>query len=127
MVAMGGGWGVPPLYAMIPGVLSRKAADCWPCLCCRWVVAEGEHNAPDAMVLLVLQRAKHGGYLCGVNLAEQTYTLWLDSLTTTGAAVPPRPASPIAFHGLLSVLHPWSKELEQLSLTTVCKEVDNNH
>lgn len=90
-------------------------------------MAEGEQNAPDAMVLFLLQRAKHGGFLCGIDLAEQTYTLWLDSLTATGSAEPPRPASPIAFHGLLSVLHPWSHELEQLSLLAVCKEVDNHH
>lgn len=92
-----------------------------------WVVAEGEQNALDAMVLFVLQRAKHGGFLCGINLAEQSYSLWLDSLTTKGTATPPRPTSPIAFHGLLSVLHPWSHELEQLSLAQICKEVDVHH
>jgi hypothetical protein len=94
---------------------------------CRWVVAEGEQNASDTMVLLLLQRAKHGGFLCGVDLAEQTYTLWLDALTTAGSAAPPQPNSPIAFHGLLSVLHPWSHEFERLSLDAVCKEVDNHH
>ena len=36
-----------------------------------------------------------------------------------GATAELQPASPAAFHGLLSVLHPWSEALEEVSLHEV--------
>jgi len=103
--------GSPPIFSLLVGGAE-------------WTVGEGEHNAPDALVLFLLQRAKSGGHVGGANLAEQTYTLWLEALSAAGAAVPPRPESPLAFHALLSTLHPWSAQLESLSLAAVTKELD---
>ena len=105
------------------GVEKCKAR--WSLLCdgVEWAVAEGEHNLWEAILLLLLHRAKHGGTLGGVDLKQELYSAFLCAVTAEGTAAAPKPASTVAYHGLLSVLHPWSKALEDLSLDAVSKKV----
>ena len=84
-----------------------------------WVVAEGEHNAWEAIVLFLLQRAKRDGVLGGLDLKQELYTAFMAAMSHEGATSELQPASPAAFHGLLSVLHPWSEALEQVNLHDV--------
>ena len=70
-----------------------------------------------------IHRAKHGGTLGGVDLKQELYSAFLCAVTAEGTAAAPKPASTVAYHGLLSVLHPWSKALEDLSLDAVSKKV----
>jgi len=84
-----------------------------------WVVAQGEHNAWEAMLLFLLQRAKRGGFLGGIDLRQEIFTTFCSALSASGAASLERPSSVIVTHGLLSVLHPWSQRLEDLRLEDV--------
>ena len=84
-----------------------------------WVVAQGEHNAWEAMVLFLFQRAKRGGFLGSLDLRQEVYTTFKQALSTEGAASFAPAPSPIVQHGLLSILHPWSQRLEDLQLDDV--------
>jgi len=84
-----------------------------------WVVAQGEHNAWEAIVLFLLNRAKRGGFLGGFDLRQEAFPSFMSAVTTQGAARAPEFDSPILRHGLLSVLHPWSQRLEALDLAEV--------
>ena len=67
-------------------------------------------------MLLVLQRAKNGGSLGGLDLQPELHTAFMTAMLPEGVAGVKEPASQVAHHGLLSVLHPWSDQLEALSL-----------
>ena len=82
-------------------------------------MAQGEQNAWEAILLVVLHRAKRGGFLEGVDLRHELYSGWERALTVEGAATIPRPDNPMIAHALLSVLHPWSQRLEELKLEDV--------
>ena len=86
-----------------------------------WVVAQGEHNAFDTLLLLLLHRAKHHGFLGGLDLKEETFGLLMKTLCAPGAAPAPKPQSLTTYHGIMSVLRPWSRELEDLELKEVTK------
>ena len=107
-----GGASTPPRYSAL-------------CDGAEWVVAQGEHNAWEAVVLLVLQRAKRGGVLEGLDLQSALYTEFERALVAEGAASIPRPDTPLIHHGLLSVLHPWSQRLEELDLDEVTAALAN--
>ena len=105
---------MPPRYAVL-------------CDNVEWVVAQGEHNLWESLVLLVLQRAKRGGFLVELDLRKEVYTLFKQALAAVDGAAPLAPSdapSPIVHHGLLSVLHPWSNELEELKLEDVAAALD---
>ena len=76
-------------------------------------------------MLLVLQRAKRGGVLEGLDLQSALYTEFERALVAEGAASIPRPDTPLIHHGLLSVLHPWSQRLEELDLDEVTAALAN--
>jgi hypothetical protein len=84
-----------------------------------WVVAQGEHNAWEAIVLFVLQRAKRGGFLCGIDLRLELFSVFSNAMYAEGAAKVKKPDNPIISHGMLSVLHPWSQRLEDMRLEDV--------
>ena len=46
-----------------------------------WVVAEGEHNAWEAIVLFLLQRAKRDGVLGGLDLKRELYTPFMAAMS----------------------------------------------
>ena len=84
-----------------------------------WVVAQGEHNAWEAIVLFLLQRAKRGGCLGGIDLRHELLSSFMRAMANEETGAPPRPSVPQAGHGILSVLHPWSQRLEELNLDEV--------
>jgi len=84
-----------------------------------WVVAQGEHNAWEAILFFLLQRAKRGGFLGSMDLRQEIFTTFCSALSASGAACLERPTSVTVTHGLLSVLHPWSQRLEDLRLEDV--------
>jgi len=84
-----------------------------------WVVAEGEHNVWEAIVLFLLQRAKRDGFLGGIDLKRELYTAFMAAMHHEGATSELQPESQYAFHGLISVLHPWSEALDQMALDQV--------
>lgn len=96
----------PPRYSLL-------------CDGCEWTVAPGEHNLWECLVLFVLVRAKKGGYIGGLDLRPELYTSFMTAMTPDGVSSVKEAASPIAYHGLLSVLHPWTEQLEALSLDAV--------
>ncbi len=73
------------------------------------------------LVLLVLQRAKRGGFLEGLDLQHGLYSELQRALVADGAASLPPPETPETGHGLLSILHPWSSRLEELDLDAVTR------
>lgn len=87
-----------------------------------WVVAQGEHNVWDALVLFLVHRAKSGAQLGGVDLRQELYSPFLTAMRPDGALNIPAAASPIAYHGLLSTLHPWSQQLEDVELDEVARK-----
>jgi len=89
-----------------------------------WVVALGEHNAWEALVLLFFHRAKRGGFLGGVDLRQELFTSFQSAATSPGAAQMPPVESSLVRHGLLTILHPWSQRLEDLNLTDVAQALD---
>ena len=87
-----------------------------------WVVAEGEHNVWEAIVLFLLQRAKSNGFLGGIDLKSpcQLYTAFMAAMHHDFKATSDwKPDSDVALHGLMSVLHPWSEALEQMAIDQV--------
>lgn len=91
---------------------------------CEWAVAHGEHNVWECLVLFILQRAKKSGFVGGLNLQTELYTFFMAAMTPEGVAGVQEASSPIAYHGLLSVLHPWSEELEALNLDEVKRKLE---
>eukprot|EP00966_Prymnesium_polylepis_P218830 5064206-Prymnesium_polylepis.1 len=102
--------GAPPRYSLL-------------CDSCEWTVAPGEHNVWDCLVLFVLHRAKRQGFLDGVNLEPELYTAFMTAMMPQAAAGVKEADCPIAYHGLLSILHPWSQELEELNLDDVARKL----
>jgi len=101
----------PPRYSLL-------------CDGCEWAVAQGEHNVWECLVLLVLQRAKKNGFLGGLNLKPELYTPFVAAMTPEGTAGVKEAESPIAYHGLLSILYPWSAQLEALDLDYVTQRLE---
>ena len=104
---------VPPRYAVL-------------CDNVEWVVAQGEHNLWEASSSSSCS-AKRGGFLVELDLRKEVYTLFKQALAAVDGAAPLAPSdapSPIVHHGLLSVLHPWSNELEELKLEDVAAALD---
>jgi len=90
-----------------------------------WVLAQGEHNAWEVLVIFVLQRAKCGGSLGGLDLRQEVFTSLQSAITFDGCAQVQRKDSVILSHGLLSILQPWSQLLEDLSLDKVKEEISS--
>ena len=71
----------------------------------------------------VLQRAKKDGLLGGLDLRLELHSAFLAAMIPEGTAGVKEAATPIAYHGLLSILHPWSGQLEALSLHEVARKL----
>ena len=88
-----------------------------------WVVARGEHNAWEVLVLFLLQRAKRAASLGAVppsDLRQEVFGNFETAMTgAEGAAKIQRPDVPTVSFGPLYILHPWSEALEELSLEDV--------
>ena len=91
-----------------------------------WVVAQGEHNAWEAIVLLLFQRAKRGGFLGGLDVRTEVFSLFRQAITTEGAALlDMRQQNTVTAHGLLTILHPWSQALEDVSLDVITAKLES--
>uniref|UniRef100_A0A7S3FCY5 Uncharacterized protein n=1 Tax=Haptolina ericina TaxID=156174 RepID=A0A7S3FCY5_9EUKA len=86
---------------------------------CEWIVSQGEHNVWECLVLFLLHRAKKGGVLDGVDLQEEIFTSFMSAMTTdavVAVAGEVKADNEVAYHSLLSVLHPWSQQLQDVDL-----------
>ena len=112
-----GGW--TPAGSTKP--VTRRDRPRYSLLCdgAEWVIAEGEQNVWSTLVLFVLQRAKRGGFLSSIDLRDGMVPSFLRAMSSPEAATlsfPTATTPPLAVHGVLSVLQPWSSEIEELDL-----------
>jgi len=123
-----GSWGSPlgvAVSSTVDGASSgngtKRAPPRYSLLCdgAEWVVAQGEHNAWDVLVLFMLHRAKRNGALGGLDLNQEAFTSFKKSITAEATAQLTRPDTLIVGYGALSILQPWSQALEDLSLDAV--------
>ena len=82
-------------------------------------MAQGGHNVWEAFVLFLLQRAKRGGFLGGLDLRESVFATFQQAACSEGTASLKAPQNTVVGRGLLSVLHPWSQRLEDVQLDDV--------
>ena len=58
--------------------------------------------------------------LTGLDLKRESYTAFMEAMAgAEGAASLPAETNPVAYHPLISTLHPWSQKLEELNLEAV--------
>ena len=88
-----------------------------------WAVVQGEHNVWECLVLFLVQRAKHDGLLGGVDLQPELYTSFMTAMMPGGVTDVTKAANSVAYHGLLSVLHPWSQQLQDVDLREMAKKL----
>ena len=87
-----------------------------------WVVAQGEHNVWEAIVLFIFQRAKRGGFVGGLDLSEGLLQPFVDSLTTNRTDYVSNSATKDV---LLVTLYPWSQRLEDVDLDEVTQALSS--
>lgn len=88
-----------------------------------WLVSPGEHNIWECLVLFIFQRAKQGGFLEGINLTAELYTAFMTAMSPESLTGIPEVSNAVVYHSLLSVLHPWSSQLQDVDLSEVSKQL----
>lgn len=89
-----------------------------------WPVAQGEHNVWECVVLFLMQRAKeNSGFLGPVNLQAELYSSFMLAMTPDGVGALTPAANSVAYHGMLSVLHPWSQQIQDVELLDVSRKL----
>ena len=90
-----------------------------------WVVVQGEHNAWESLVLFLFHRAKRDGYLGTIDLRQGVLSSFMHAMQNKFiGSVDDVPDMGIADHGPLSILQPWSQELDDVDLDRVASSLE---